>query len=131
MNETIKIHDIKGLIEVPDYSIYIYYGLIIGAILLLCLIGYLIYKFYQNKKQNIRKEYLSKLKAIDFKLNSSKQNAYEITKYGQLLAIDDREVQLLNDLVQNLETYKYKKNVDNFDNETKALYDRFIESLDV
>jgi len=131
MNETLKIHDIKGLVEVPDYSIYIYYGLIAGAIFLVCLILYLIYSYFRNKKQNIRKVYFAKLQAIDFEQNSSKQNAYEITKYGQLLAITTREQQLLNDLICSLESYKYKKEVESFDDKTKALYDRFMEALDV
>jgi len=128
MNE-IKIHDIKGLVEVPDYSFYIFYGLIICAFILLILVGYFIYKFIKNKKQDMRKEYYQVLKNIDF--TNSKTSAYTISKYGLLLVQNDTEKQLLNNLVLKLEEYKYKKEVPNFDKEAKASFDIFIKSLDI
>ena len=128
MNE-IKIHDIKPLIEVPDYSMYIFYGLVLLVAIIFGLIIYFIYRFFKNRKQNIRKEYFKKLKEVDF--INSKQSAYSITKYGQLLAKSDREKQLLHDLIEKLESYKYRKDVPSFDSETKLLFDNFMESLDV
>ena len=128
MNE-IKIHDIKPLVEVPDYSFYFFYGLILVACVIFTLLAYYLYKYLKNKKQNVRKEYYKSLKNNNF--TNSKKSAYDITKYGTLLARSDREKQLLNDLVSKLEEYKYKKDVPNFDDETKALYDNFLNSLDV
>ena len=57
MNE-IKIHDIKGIVEVPDFSIYFYYGLIACGVILVFILIYFIYSYIVNKKPNIRKEYL-------------------------------------------------------------------------
>ena len=128
MNE-IKIHDIKPLVEIPDYSFFILSGLILLGIIIVSLVIFFIYKYLKNKKQNIRREYFKKLKELDFK--NSKKSAYDITKYGQLLVKTKREKQLLNDLISQLEQYKYKKDVDNFDDETKALFDRFLDGLDV
>ncbi len=128
MNE-IKIHDIKDIVEVPDVTFYIYYGLIILAFIALCLVIYFIYKFIKNRKINIRKEYFKILEELD--LNNSKNSAYQITKYGHLLARNDREKQLFNDLLSELEVYKYKINVPEFHDDTKALFDVFMDSLDV
>lgn len=128
MNE-IKLHDIKGLVEVSDSSLYIFYGLILFGLIVVCIIGYLIYKFFKYKRQNIRQDYFKQLQAVDF--NNSKQSAYDITKYGILLVRTPREKQLLNDLISKLESYKYKKDVPNIDEETKASFDTFMDSLDV
>ena len=128
MND-IKIHDIKALVEVPDYSMYIYYGLIILSSIILCIVIYFIYKFIKNKKVNVRKEYFDILNNLD--LNNSKQSAYLITKYGYLLAQNEREKQLLADLISSLELYKYKKNVPNLEEEIKTSFSIFMDALDV
>ncbi len=128
MNE-IKIHDIKPLVTVVDHSLYIYYGLIVLGFLIVCAVLYFIYGFFKNKKQNIRKEYFNILENVDF--TNSKLTAYTITKYGYLLAKNDREKQLLSDLILKLDRYKYKKSVPSFDEDTKASYNIFMDSLDV
>ncbi len=128
MNE-IKIHDIKPLVNIEDYSFYIYYGLIVGGIILLLVSIYFIYKFIKRKNNNTRMEYFKVLKKIDF--TNSKQTAYDITKYGYLLAQTSREKQLLNDLVAQLEIYKYQKSVPIISDEVTVMYDNFIDSLEV
>jgi ribosomal protein S10 len=126
MNE-LKIHDIKSLVEVPDYSFYLFYGLISLGLLLILFCSYFIYRFLRNKKENTRKKYFNILKNLDF--TNTKQSAYDITKYGQLLVINENEKQLLENLTKKLTVYKYKKDVDNFDTKTKALIDIFIDSF--
>ncbi len=128
MNE-IKIHDIKALVDVSDYSIYFYYSLILAFVVIFCLIIYFIYRFLKNRKENIRKKYFNILENIDFE--NSKKSAYEITKYGQLLAVEDDEKQLLLKLLDNLENYKYKKNVPSFNKDTKELFDNFMDTINV
>ncbi len=128
MNE-IKIHDIKDIVEVPDFSFYIYYGLISLAIILILIAFYFIYKFFKNKKVNIRKEYYKILEELD--LTNTKNSAYLITKYGHILAQNEREKQLFYDLVEMLEIYKYKKNVPIFSEDIKVSLKIFMESLDV
>ncbi len=125
----IKIHDIKPLVEVPDISFYIFYGLIVLGIIVFCIGIFLFYKYLKNKRLNIKKIYLKKLKNVDF--TNSKQSAYTITKYGQLLVQSSIEKQLLEDLIIKLEGYKYQKKVPKVDDETKALYNIFVGALDV
>ena len=88
MNE-IKIHDIKELVEIPDFSIYIYSALWILGILAIFIFIFLIYRYFKNKKRCRRKEYYKILKNLD--LNNSKESAYMITKYSRLLSQTQRE----------------------------------------
>jgi len=126
----LKIHDIKPLVEIPDYSIYIYYSVIFLAILFIGFIIYFIYTFFKSKKPSQEKEYLKILSNIEF--SNQKEAAYLISKYGRLLAKEDRQMTLLEDLVHDTEEFKYKKDITkDIPKSIKAKFDTFIESLDV
>ncbi|RXK11498.1 hypothetical protein CP965_13775 [Halarcobacter mediterraneus] len=127
--QDLKIHDIKGLVEIPDFSICLYMLLWILASLLFLAFIYLVYKLIKNRKKNYRKEYYKNLKEIDF--SNTKQSAYKITRYSRLLAQSLREKKLMEELLEALERYKYKKNVEQFDDEIKILYGRFMDNIDV
>jgi len=129
MIENIKIHDIKSLVEIPDFSIYIYILLISVAVFLVLLVLFLIYKIIKNRKKDFRKEYYKILEEIDFQ--DSKQCAYTITKYTRLLAVSQREKKLAEELIDELEQYKYKKDVKEIDEDIKILFSRFMDSVDV
>jgi len=129
MMENIKIHDIKSLVEIPDFSIYIYILLISVAVFLVLLVLFLIYKIIKNRKKDFRKEYFKILEEIDFQ--DSKQCAYTITKYARLLAVSQREKKLAEELIDELEQYKYKKDVKEIDEDIKILFSRFMDSVDV
>ncbi len=128
MNE-IKIHDIKGLVDIPDISIYIYMILWIVACAVIFIMIFLLYKFFKNRGKNKRKEYYKILKDLD--LNKAKESAYTITKYGRLLAHTQREEKLINELIEELEKYKYKKKVKSLDDDIKIAFGRFMDSVDV
>jgi len=128
MNE-IQIHDIKEIVEIPDISLYIYMILwILGVILILAFI-YFIYKFFYNKSKDKRKSYYKILKNID--LNNSKLAAYNITKYARLLANNEREKKLVQELNEELSKYKYKKNVEQLSDDVKIIFERFMDNIDV
>ncbi|MFY9087894.1 hypothetical protein [Arcobacter aquimarinus] len=131
MNENLlsKLHDIKELEKIPDYSIFILILLVFLGILFCLLVLFFLIKFIKNKKNTPRKKYLKILKEIDF--DDSKKSAYTLSKYARLLAINDREKKLANELIEELEKFKYKKNVGKIDNHIKAKYSIFMESLDV
>ena len=131
MNENIlsKLHDIKELENIPDNSIFIFSFLIFIALSILLIILFFVIKFFRNKKQSDRKKYYKILQEIDFK--DSKSSAYQITKYSRLLASNDREKKLANELIEDLEFFKYKKDVKNIDKMSKAKFLTFMEILDV
>lgn len=128
MNE-LKIHDIKNLVEIPDISFYIFLILCILAGLIILALLFFIYKFFKNRKNNRRKEYFQILKDLDF--TNSKHTAYTITKYSRLLVSNEREEKLCLELIEELEQYKYKKDVNNLSVEAKSMFERFMDSLDV
>ena len=70
------------------------------------------------------------LRNIDFK--NTKKTAYDISKYGRLLAKDERQKRLILELVELLSIYKYKKETKSkISNEIETKFQIFMESIDV
>lgn len=128
MNE-IKLHDIKDLSEIPDISIYLFFILLVVGVAFLSLILFLIYKYFFNKKKNERKKYYKILEELD--LTKSKQSAYTISKYARLLVSNTREEKLCEELIEILESYKYKKDVSEISDDVKIVFGRFMDNIDV
>ncbi len=128
-NITEQLKDIKPLLEIPDNSYYIYWGLIIfAAILLLGVLFFVAKKLWDNRKENLAKGYLVKLKEIDWK--ETKKSAYEATHYARLLATDERREKLFEQLEPLLEQYKYKKEVETIDDDTRKRFNLFVQVAD-
>ena len=128
-NITQQLKDIKPLLEIPDNSYYIYWGLItFVALLLLGVLFFVAKKFWDNRKANLAKGYLLKLKQIDWK--DSKKSAYEATHYARLLATDERRIKLFGQLEPLLEQYKYKKEVELVDTDTRNRFNLYVQVAD-
>jgi len=128
--QDIPLHDIKPLVDVPDNSfmlLMIIASVIIGVIVLVIAI-WLWKLFKKNKEVNLKKVYMKKMNAID--ISNAKQAAYEISEYGRKLASTDKELALLESLDNHLNQYKYKKSVEQIDEETLAHFKVFLEVLD-
>jgi len=128
-NITEQLKDIKPLLAIPDNSYYIYWGLIIFAgLLLLGVLFFVAKKLWDNRKENLAKGYLQKLKEIDWK--DTKKSAYEATHYARLLATDERREKLFEQLEPLLEQYKYKKEVETVDDDTRNRFNLFVQVAD-
>jgi hypothetical protein len=128
-NISSKLKDIKPLLEIPDNSYYIYWGLIaFGTLLLLGILFFVAKRLWDNRKVNLAKGYLAKLKAIDWK--DAKHAAYEATHYARLLATDERRKELFSQLEPMLEKYKYKKEVDDVDHDTQNKFNLYVQVAD-
>lgn len=128
-NLTAQLRDIKPLLEIPDSSYYIYWGLItFGIVLLLAILFFVAKKFWENRKINLAKGYLEALKNIDWK--ESKKSAYDATHYARLLATDERRQELFSQLEPMLEKYKYKKEVDEIDEDTRNKFNLYVQVAD-
>ena len=128
-NITEQLKDIKPLLEIPDSSYYIYWGLIIFATLLV--VGILFFvakKLWENRKINLAKGYLEALKKIDWM--DTKKSAYDATHYARLLATDERKIELFSQLEPMLEQYKYKKVVDAIDQQTQNQFNLYVQVAD-
>ncbi len=127
----IPLHDIKPLVEIHEYSLYYFLGLVVLGLVVLAGIIYLSVKYFQAKKAfNIRKEHLKLLNKVDFK--DAKKSAYDLTFYGATFEHDTpRHQEMYEDMLGKLETYKYKKDVDKIDDEVKHLVDLYRGMIDV
>jgi len=128
-NISTQLRDIKPLLEIPDSSYYIYWGLIVfGGLLLFGILFFVIKKLWENRKINIAKGYVETLKEIDWK--DTKKSAYEATRYARLLATDERKKELFSQLEPMLEQYKYKKVVDALDADTYNKFNLYVQVAD-
>lgn len=124
-----QLRDIKPLLEIPDSSYYIYWGLIDFAIfLLLAIVFFIAKKLWDNRKINLAKGYLEAMKKIDWK--ETKKSAYEATHYARLLATDERRKELFSQLEPLLEKYKYKKEVESVDQDTLNKFNLYVQVAD-
>jgi hypothetical protein len=129
--EEIKIHDIKPLVEINDYS-FLYFSIVAVVVSIIVLGGlYLLYSFLKHrKKSNIRKEHLHILNSVNLK--DTKKAAYMLTKYGATFKDDDsRHQEMYKNMLDKLSKYKYKKDVESFDNETISVINLYREISDV
>jgi hypothetical protein len=128
-NLTAQLKDIKPLLEIPDNSYYIYWGIIIaGSLLLLGILFFIAKRLWEKRKINLAKGYLEKLKAINWK--DAKHSAYEATHYARLLATDERRKELFSQLEPMLEKYKYKKEVEEADQDTLNKFNLYVQVAD-
>ena len=126
----IKIHDIKPIVEIPDFSLYLYYGLILLVIIMICLLIYGLYKFLKPKVKTQEMYWYEELQKLDF--NNIKQTAYDISKYGRYLAKEERQIRLIDELTDELSSFKYKKEIPSeLTQEIKNKFRIFMDTLDV
>ncbi len=125
-NLSTQLKDIKPLLEIPDNSFYFYWGSIILAVLIVLVLVYFVGKKLWKKRQiNLAKGYLETLKAIDW--HDTKKSAYDATHYARLLATDERRKELFSQLEPLLEQYKYKKEVDEVDQDTLNRFNLYVQ----
>ncbi len=127
----IPLHDIKPLLEIQEYSLYYFIAMTVVVMVLIFGILYLAYRWYKNKnKFNIRKEHYKLLKKVNYK--NPKKAAYEITHYGATFKDDsERHQKAYENMLEKLEKYKYKKDVEDFDRETIHYIELFEGLIDV
>lgn len=127
MNTELK--DIKPLLEIPDNSYLIFWGLILFvSVLLLAVLFFAVKKFLEHRKANLAKKYLARLRTIDWR--DTKESAYAATHYARLLSTDDRRKELFDQLEVLLERYKYKKEVDAVDDKTLKQFNLYVQVCD-
>ncbi len=127
MNTELK--DIKPLLEIPDSSYYLFWGLVLfGTLLAVAVLFFAIKKFLEHRKANLARKYLARLHEIDWK--DTKDSAYTATHYARLLATDERRKELFGQLESLLEQYKYKKEVEAVDEETLKRFHLYMQVAD-
>ena len=126
VNLSQQLKDIKPLLEIPDNSFYLYWGsILLAALIVLLLVYFAGKKLLERRKINLTKGYLEKLKAIDW--HDTKKSAYDATHYARLLATDERRKELFSQLEPLLEQYKYKKEVNEVDQDTLNRFNLYMQ----
>lgn len=130
-NYDIPLHDIKPLLEIEEYSLYYLLGVGTIAAFLLFAIVYLLLKWLKNRNRfNIRKEHFRLLNAVN--LSDAKKAAYDITFYGNTFSDDSqRHSEMYKNLVERLESHKYKKSVESIDSEVIGYIELYRGMIDV
>jgi len=123
-----QLRDIKGLVDIPFPTLW----LIIGGLVVVCLLAlgaYLWYRSRQSKKaHSVRTKALIVLKQMDF--SDAKEAAYCFTHNGYLvLGENTLHVKHYETIVQDLEAYKFKKEVPPLDEEMIQKMQAFIHEV--
>ena len=127
----IPLHDIKPLLDIEEYSLYYLLGVSLLGVVVVGVTIYLLFRWYQKRKSfNIREEHLRVIRESD--IDDTKKYAYLITSMGATFAEDSpRHSEMYKNLTQRLVSYKYKKSVERFDEETLGYIELYKEMLDV
>jgi hypothetical protein len=124
-----ELRDIKPLLEIPDSSYYIYFGLVtLGLFVLLTLVLLVVKKFIVNRRESLAKRELKVLKEVDW--SNAKKAAYTVTRLGRRLVNDKRSEEIYAQILPLLEEYKYKKEVPSVNDETLKHYHLLVHILD-
>jgi len=122
-----ELRDIKGLVAVPDYSLYYLLGVVVLGLILLLIIGTLLYRRVTRKRVPTQREVaIGRLKSFAF--DDAKESVYAFSHLAQY-AVSESQREVLEKLLARLEPYKYRKEVPELDDELKAEMQRFIEEL--
>ncbi len=110
-----ELKDIKGIIDVPDYSLWILLRMIVCVIFSLVLAIY----FFKNRRKKRKKPTLKQiamknLKEINF--DDTKCAVYTFCENFQYF-IDEKNKESFEQLQKELEIYKYKKEVEKLSEE--------------
>lgn len=126
----IPLHDIQPLVEVPDYSIYLFGCAVLAGLAILAVVLIVLMRRWRNRRESERQRTYRQLASLD--LSDPKQAAYAISRLGRFFASDsERTAKGYHNLFERLEPYKYAKTVDSIDEETLGYYRLYLEMIDV
>lgn len=126
----IPVNDIAPLVQVHDYSIYLFGGSVTIAFVIAVTLILFVLKKWRNRQINERREFYYLLGSID--LSDSKRAAYKISELGRIFAADnERTERAYENLFERLEPYKYAPSVEPFNNEVLGYYRLYLEIIDV
>jgi len=122
-----ELRDIKGLVEVTDYSFDYLLGVLGLSILIVVIVGVYLYKKVTRKvpmtQQKLAMELLKK-----FEVGDAKESAYVFSHLAQY-AVNDEQRQQLEELLVALEPYKYKKEVPQLESALKEKMTKFVKEV--
>jgi HAMP domain-containing protein len=126
----IPVNDIAPLVQVHDYSIYLFGASVTIAFVLMLSLILFILKKWRNRRISERTRAYKALESIN--LRDPKRAAYRISELGRVFAHDNERTQkAYQNLFERLEPYKYAPKVEPIDQETLGYYRLYLEIIDV
>jgi hypothetical protein len=122
-----ELRDIKGLVDVTDYSLYYLLGIVGVTVIVITLLGFLLYKRLTKKELLTQQEMAINL-LQKFEFGDAKKSAYAFSHLAQY-AVNETQRQELEQLLVELEAYKFKKEVPVLDEELKAKMHAFMKEV--
>ena len=129
-NDLDKLKDIKDIVPVEDYSLYIIIGIVFFSIFLIIVFTYFFTKIKIKPKPTKKELAFKKLKQLDLEKDDTKKIVYTIAIDGEMFVNSTNEA-LYNDIVDKSSKYKYKKDIDSLDKEIKDMIKKFIKTIKV
>ena len=120
-----ELRDIKGIVEVTDYSLYYLLGLVGLGIVVAFVAGTLLYRQLTKKDSLTQKKVAMEL-LEKFEFGDAKRSVYEFSHLAQY-AVNEEQRRELEALLSDLELYKFKKEVPELDEKLKARMQAFIK----
>ena len=120
-----ELHDIKGIVEVTDYSLYYFLATVGVSVMVLIVVGIMLYKYLSKKDLLTQKKVAMEL-LKKFEFGDAKESVYEFSHLAQY-AVNDTQRKELEELLTELERYKFKKDVPELDEKLKAKMKKFIK----
>jgi hypothetical protein len=125
----IPLNDIAPLVEIHDYSVYYFSGVVIVGLAMIALLVLALLKRFREGKIDTRRLMIDRLKAIDF--SDPKHAAYTISEVGRFFEHEsERTHKAYRNLFERLEPYKYAPSVEMIDEETLGYYRLYLEIID-
>ncbi len=121
-----KLKDIKDIVEVGDYSMYYLLAYILLAILIFVVIFYILTKPRRRKKPTNKEMALTALKSMNY--DNSKETAYGFTLNIPFFITDENKKEI-EDILEKLEIYKYKREIPQMDSELKDRIKKAVKGL--
>ncbi len=120
-----ELRDIKGIVEVTDYSLYYFLGVVGVCAIVLIVLAVVLYK-YLSKKDPLTQKKVAMDLLEKFEFGDAKESVYEFSHLAQY-AVNETQRRELEELLAELELYKFKKEVPELDEALKAKMQKFIK----
>lgn len=122
-----KLRDIKTIVDVSDYSLWV---LVAVVLMFTIILSYIIFKFLTRRKKRVKptlkQTALKKLKNINF--TDEKSAIYTFSENFALFLDEDNEAEF-SELQNRLVEYKYKKSVESLPEDIKRQIKSLIKEL--
>jgi hypothetical protein len=122
-----ELKDIKGIIEVPDYSLWILLSMTTSVLVFIILAIYFLKNRRKKRKRLTSKQIAMKnLKEIDF--DDTKGAVYTFCENFQYF-IDEKNKESFEELQKELEIFKYKKEIEKLSDKQKNRIKSMIKEI--